>query len=72
MLLENENNECGAAGGLKHAIIPKWPVERVANWLIIPPIGINERAKQAPCTIPGWGDEDPAQLFFGLHGDSTL
>ena len=35
------------------------------------PIGINERAKQAPNTHPPWGEGDPAQKNFGLQGDST-
>ena len=68
--LNNYGLQSGCYRQLRAYSNPKWPVEWVANWSIIPQ-SLSMRGQNRPPTSP-LGEGDPAQKFFGLQGDSTL
>jgi hypothetical protein len=66
---QNANN--GARGGLLKSALwvysnPKWPVEWVANWSIIPP-SASTRGQNRPPTPPPGGRGTPLNLFSGCR-----
>ena len=66
ILLENEDNECGPAGGSNVLLDPNWPVERVANWLIIPQ-SASTRGQNRPLA-PSLGGGGPRSIVFRPTG----
>jgi hypothetical protein len=69
--LNNYGLQSGHYRQLRACSDPKWPVERVANWLVIPQSASARGQNKAPCTLPG-GRRTPLNCFSGYRAMSAI